>query len=114
MAEARPWKSALRLLQRYQGLAGLALLFIAAHFLSSDFFVAQNWVNILKQLAIPGVLAIGMTFVVLTGGIDLSVGSHLALLNVILATWAKHGANTWLSCGYVLVWGVIIGALLGF
>ncbi|HEY3781207.1 MAG TPA: ABC transporter permease [Fimbriimonadaceae bacterium] len=114
MAEARPWNTALRLLQRYQGLAGLALLFIAAHFLSSDFFVAQNWVNILKQLAIPGVLAIGMTFVVLTGGIDLSVGSHLALLNVILATWAKHNANIWLSCGYVILWGVLIGAFLGW
>jgi ribose transport system permease protein len=114
MAEARPWNTALRLLQRYQGLAGLALLFIAAYYLSGDFFSAQNWVNILKQLAIPGVLAIGMTFVVLTGGIDLSVGSHLALLNVILATWAKHGANTWLSCGYVILWGVIIGAFLGW
>lgn len=104
----------LAILQRYQSLAGLALLFIAASFLSKDFFHGENWVNILEQLAIPGALAIGMTFVILTGGIDLSVGSLLALLNVIMAAWLKHGSATWVSGAYVLAWGALIGGFMGW
>lgn len=101
-------------LQRYQGLLGLILLFIVAAFLSKDFFQVQNGLNILKQLAIPGALAIGMTYVILTGGIDLSVGSHLALLNVIAATWIKNGASLPITFAYVLGLGTLIGALMGW
>lgn len=101
-------------LQRYQGFVGLLLLVLIAFFVEKDFLTRENGVVILKQLAIPGVLAIGMTFVILTGGIDLSVGSHLALLNVILAAWLKHGTNVWFSSLYVLAWGTAIGAFLGF
>src|SRR5258707_158648 len=100
--------------QRYQGLIGLLLLFIAAFFLSKDFFEGANWVNILKQLAIPGALAVGMTYVILTGGIDLSVGSHLALLNVIAATWLKSGTHVGATACYVLFIGTAIGALIGW
>jgi len=101
-------------LQRYQGLIGLVLLFIVAYFLSKDFFEGANWVNILKQLAIPGALAVGMTYVILTGGIDLSVGSHLALLNVIAATWLKAGTSIPYTTAYVLFVGTAIGALTGW
>ena len=101
-------------LQRYQGLIGMLLLFVVAFFLSKDFFQGRNWVNILMQLAIPGSLAIGMTYVILTGGIDLSVGSHLALLNVICATWLKHGTSIYATIAYVLLVGTAIGALLGW
>jgi ribose transport system permease protein len=105
---------ALKNVQRYQGLVGLLLLFITAFFLSKDFFQVDNGLNILKQLAIPGSLAIGMTYVILTGGIDLSVGSHLALLNVIAATWLKHGASVPATFAYVLSIGTLIGALIGW
>ena len=114
MLHASSRARALQNLQRYQGLFGLFLLFVAAYFLSPDFFHAANWVNILKQLAIPGALAIGMTYVILTGGIDLSVGSHLALLNVIAATWLKHGTSIGFTSAYVLFVGTAIGALIGF
>jgi ribose/xylose/arabinose/galactoside ABC-type transport system permease subunit len=86
----------------------------ASFFISKDFMTKDNWTVMLGQLAIPGVLAIGMTFVILTGGIDLSVGSHVALLNVILATWVKHGSSLPLSCAYVIAWGTAIGAFLGW
>ncbi len=101
-------------LQRYQGLIGLLVLFIAAYFLSKDFFEGANWVNILKQLAIPGALAVGMTYVILTGGIDLSVGSHLALLKVIAATWLKSGTAIPYTTAYVLFVGTAIGAVTGW
>lgn len=104
----------LQAVQRYQGLVGLLLLFIAAYFLSKDFFTSDNWVNVLKQVAIPGTLAIGMTFVILTGGIDLSVGSLLALINVIVAAWLKHGAGLPQTILYSLFIATLIGALIGW
>jgi ribose transport system permease protein len=63
---------------------------------------------------VPGTLAIGMTFVILTGGIDLSVGSLLALANVILAQWATHNTGVVPSCLYVLTLCAAIGALVGW
>ncbi|HWA82531.1 MAG TPA: ABC transporter permease [Fimbriimonadaceae bacterium] len=106
---------ALRLFQRYQGLIGLAVLFAVAFFLArKEFFSAANFVNILKQLAVPGTLAIGMSFVIFTGGIDLSVGSLLALGNVILAEWASHGTGIVPSVLYAVSLSAAIGALVGW
>src|SRR4051812_46782244 len=106
---------ALRLFQRYQGLIGLGILLVVAFFIArTEFYSGANAVNILKQLAVPGTLAIGMTFVILTGGIDLSVGSLLALGNVILAEWAKSGSGIVASCLYVLSLSAAIGALVGW
>lgn len=104
---------ALGALQRYQGLAGLVILLLVALFVEKNFFVPDNLRNIFNQCAIPGVLAIGMTFVILTGGIDLSVGSLLALLNCIVATWGKSGAGLLPTAAYVLALGAIVGALIG-
>lgn len=106
---------ALRIFQRYQGLIGLAILFVVAFFLARrEFFSAANAVNVLKQLAVPGTLAVGTTFVILTAGIDLSVGSLLALGNVILAEWARAGTSTAASVLYVLSVSAAIGALIGW
>lgn len=104
---------ALGVFQRYQGLAGLAILLLVALFVERNFFVPDNLRNVFNQCAIPGVLAIGMTFVILTGGIDLSVGSHLALLNCIVATWGKNGAFLGVTVVYVLLLGALIGTLIG-
>ncbi len=106
---------ALQAFQRYQGLIGLAILFIVAFFLArQEFFSSENAINILKQLAVPGTLAIGMTFVILTGGIDLSVGSLLALGNVILAEWAQSGTGFVYSIAYAIALSAAIGALVGW
>jgi len=103
----------LPLFQRYQGLVGLILLLIVAFVLTPIFFSAGNVGNILNQLAVPGVLAVGMTFVILTGGIDLSVGSLLGLLNCVVATWLVSGAATGVAIGYTLFVGTAVGAVLG-
>jgi ribose transport system permease protein len=111
-------------LQRYQGLAGLALLLVCAFWLSpktnapgalfgSAFFSSANVQNVLNQLAVPGVLAIGQTFVIISGGIDLSAGSALGLLNCVMANWLVHGTSTPLSIAYVLFLGILIGAIQG-
>ncbi len=74
-----------RIWRRVGVLAALVLLVIAASMLSDRFLSLPNMLNILRQVAIVGILAIGMTFVILTKGIDLSVGSLLGISVVIYA-----------------------------
>ena len=111
-------------LQKYQGLVGLILLLVVALILAphtdtpgalfhSSFFSSGNLRNVLSQLAVPGCMAIGATFVILVGGIDLSAGSALGLLNCICATWLVHGTSAPITIAYVLLVGTVIGAILG-
>jgi ribose/xylose/arabinose/galactoside ABC-type transport system permease subunit len=71
--------------QRVGVLAALVLLVIAASFLSPRFFSVPNLLNVLRQVSIVGILSTGMTFVILTRGIDLSVGSLLGIAVVLFA-----------------------------
>lgn len=71
--------------QRVGVLAALVLLVIAASLLSPRFLTVPNLLNVLRQVSIVGILATGMTFVILTRGIDLSVGSLLGLAVVLFA-----------------------------
>ena len=64
-------------------LVGLIVFF---SFASEYFLTQQNLTNVLRQVAMLGIASVGMTIVVLTGGIDLSVGSAMALVGVITAT----------------------------
>jgi ribose/xylose/arabinose/galactoside ABC-type transport system permease subunit len=74
-----------RIWRRVGVFAALILLIIAASMLSDRFLTVPNLLNILRQVAIVGILAIGMTFVILTKGIDLSVGSLLGISVVLYA-----------------------------
>lgn len=74
-----------RVWRRVGVFAALVLLIIAASMLSDRFLTLPNLINILRQVAIVGILAIGMTFVILTKGIDLSVGSLLGISVVLYA-----------------------------
>jgi ribose/xylose/arabinose/galactoside ABC-type transport system permease subunit len=71
-------------------LAALIILVIAASFLSDRFLTVPNLLNVLRQVAIVGILAIGMTFVILTRGIDLSVGSILGISVVLYAGFLEN------------------------
>ena len=108
-------KTWLTTLQRYQGLVGLAVLLTVALAVDrAHFFTGQNLANVLNQLAVPGILAVGMTFVILTGGIDLSVGSLLGLINCISATWLVSGSGLGTTLAYSLFIGTLVGSLLGY
>lgn len=89
------------------------LLLGVAYWQQPLFFAPGNLANVLNQLAIPGTLALGMTFVILTGGIDLSVGSLFALLNCVTASWCASGTPLWMTVAYVVFLGTAIGALTG-
>ncbi|MCH8273960.1 MAG: ABC transporter permease, partial [Armatimonadetes bacterium] len=104
------------LCQRFQGLISVALLVVAAAVIPESraaFFQSATLENIPAQLAVPGALAVGMTFVILTGGIDLSVGSMMALLNVVAAQWASSGQPLHVVLPYVLFLGLALGAVTG-
>lgn len=77
--------------------------------LAPSFFSWQNLVNILIQSASLGIIATGMTFVLLTAGIDLSVGSIMFLVGVISGKMAVSGQSVWLVCFL----GIIVGLLFG-
>lgn len=89
-----------RIWRRVGVLAALVLLVIAASLLSDRFLSVPNLLNILRQVAIVGILAIGMTFVILTKGIDLSVGSLLGISVVIYAGLLEnHGMEVAIPAG---------------
>ena len=80
---------------------------------TSNFITANNTMNILRQVAINLVLAAGMTFVILTAGIDLSVGSMLAVSAVIGMKFSLPDAMPWLALPAFIIAGLLCGLLNG-
>ena len=104
----------LRNLPRGAGLAGaLVVLIVAASFISPHFLNPINILNVLRQVAMYGILGIGMTFVILTKGIDLSVGSTVALTGVLGALMMEQGVPIPLMIVACLTIGAVIGAING-
>lgn len=99
------------LIKRYHlgPLIGLVLLVIILSAMSQQFLSFGNLTNVALQTSVNALLAVGMTFVILTAGIDLSVGSILALTSVITAGMMVAHVNPWLA---VLI-GLVVGALAG-
>lgn len=91
----------------------LLLICILFAILSPNFLTAGNAVNILRQASINIVLATGMTFVILTGGIDLSVGSILAVSAVVSVLVSLIPVWGWLAVPAVLLTGVLLGLANG-
>ncbi|KAA9148933.1 ABC transporter permease [Microbacterium lushaniae] len=89
---------------------GLVVLFVILSFAAPNFLTPRNLVNILDQVTVLGILALGATAVIITGGIDLSVGAVLALAVMVLG-WLSHdgGWPLWLS----MIACVVVGGLAG-
>ncbi len=105
---------ALRRMQVQGLLFAILLLGIILSFASSSFLTGTNIINILYQSTILAVVAIGQTFVILVGGIDLSVGSLIALSSVLSVGLAvKLGLPVWLSILIALLVGVAFGIFHG-
>jgi ribose transport system permease protein len=110
-----------QIVARLQSLVALAVMVIAMHFLSDRFFTTENGLNILRQISVNLCLSIGMTLVILTAGIDLSVGSVLAFSGVVMAGLLKHGIaiprTDWLiqfNPSGAIIAAVLVGAALGW
>ncbi len=68
--------------------AALVLIFVALSIVKPNFLTVANLINLVRQISINGILAVGVTYVLLTGGVDLSLGSLVALTGVIAASFA--------------------------
>ena len=98
--------------QRVGVLAALLLLVIGASFLSPRFLTVPNLLNVLRQVSIVGILSTGMTFVILTRGIDLSVGSILGISVVLFAGSMDSGGMAFaipLGLGAATLAGLVNG-----
>ncbi|MEH2006101.1 ABC transporter permease subunit [Nostoc sp.] len=91
----------------------LVIICILFAFLSPNFLTGGNIVNILRQASINIVLATGMTFVILTGGIDLSVGSILAVSAVVALLVSLLPALSWAAVPAALLAGLLLGLVNG-
>lgn len=94
-------------------LIGLILITILLTFLSDSFFTVNNLMNLLRQISINALIAFGMTFVILTAGIDLSVGSLLALGSALTAGMLASGMDPMLAIFIGLLIGLALGAMNG-
>jgi ribose/xylose/arabinose/galactoside ABC-type transport system permease subunit len=103
-------------LQSYGAAVALIILLVVGSFSFPTFLSFSNLSNILTQSSFPQIVAIGMTFVILTGGIDLSVGSVFALGGVLAADGSRYGLVGAIGlplaiCGVI---GVIQGLLVAY
>lgn len=94
-------------------LIGLILLFIVIAALNDRFISPSNLSNLLRQVSINALISFGMTFVILTGGIDLSVGSILALSSALLASMITSGMNPEMAVIVAAVIGLGLGVVNG-
>ena len=91
----------------------LILICILFAVLTPNFLTENNIINVVRQASINIVLAAGMTFVILTGGIDLSVGSVLGLTAVIAVVVSLVPSFSWAAIPAALLAGLVIGVLTG-
>lgn len=89
----------------------LLFLIVFFSFASDAFLSVNNLLNILRQVSIIGIVAVGMTYVILTAGIDLSIGSIIGVSAVLAAKLMLFGMNPFLACLITLIVGVIIGLI---
>lgn len=103
-----------RLLLDNGALSALVVLVVALSLLSGDFLTTQNLLNVGVQAAVTAILAFGVTFVIVSAGIDLSVGSVAALSATVLAWSAtSEGVPVWLAVVLAVVTGVACGLVNG-
>jgi len=92
----------------------LALMWLALAFSTSSFWTYNNITNLLRQGAMTAILAIGETFVIITGGIDLSVGAIVGFTSVIIAWLLTNGYPIWIAVILTLAVGLVIGVFHAF
>ncbi len=106
-------KSLLSYIGEYGAFIALVLLVLVISVISPEFRTAGNFLNLLRQATFNGLIAFGMTCVILSDGIDLSVGSTLALSAVICAKLIMSGIPAIIAMLVALVCGTLLGVVSG-
>lgn len=102
------------LFERYAIYFVLVFIIILFAVLNPVFLTPTNLINILRQTSIIGILAVGMTFVILTGGIDLSIAGVIACTGVITAQLMLVGLHPVFACLASIVFAVLVGMINAF
>ncbi|KDM90027.1 ribose ABC transporter permease [Photobacterium galatheae] len=111
-AREKKWFSKAWLIEQ-KSLIALLLLIAVVSFLNPNFFTADNILNILRQTSVNAIIAVGMTLVILTAGIDLSVGSVLALCGAFAASLIAIEVPVLIAVPTALLAGAALGAVSG-
>jgi ribose transport system permease protein len=96
-----------------KSLIALLLLIVAVSFISPNFFSVDNMLNTLRQTSVNAIIAVGMTMVIITAGIDLSVGAVLALTGAFAASLIGMEVNVFIAVAITLCAGLGLGAMSG-
>lgn len=96
-----------------KSLIALIFLIVVVSFLNPNFFTVDNILNILRQTSVNAIIAVGMTLVILTAGIDLSVGSVLALCGAFAASLVAMEVPVLIAVPTALLAGATLGAISG-
>ncbi len=92
----------------------LLLLIVYFSFTTDVFFTSTNIINVLRQVSVIGIVAVGMSFVILTGGIDLSIGGVIACSGVICSKLMLAGWNPLLAILATLGFACVVGVVNAF
>ena len=103
---------ALQYIKKLGPLIGLILLFVIISVMNDSFLEFSNLRNLLRQVSINAIIAFGMTFVILTGGIDLSVGSILALSSAVMANLIVTGTDPVLALSLIHIYSNVVATSL--
>lgn len=99
------------------GLTPLIAIFIMVIFLSiqtDTFLTSSNFMNVIRSISMYSIMAVGMTMVIIVAGIDLSVGSTLAVTSIAAAKVIQSGQSPWLAIVVALLVGLLVGAANGY
>ncbi|MDI9481778.1 MAG: ABC transporter permease [Bacillota bacterium] len=97
--------------KQYAIIIVLIALIAVFSILSPAFSTINNAMNIIRQISVMGIVAVGFTFVLIGGGLDLSVGSQIAIMNVSVALMiVEHGVNPILA----VIIGIVMTTVIGF
>ena len=113
MIDSKNKSGMLDILRKYRTVTVLVLILIVAASSSDAFFTVGNILNVVRQVSITAIIAAGMTFVILTGGIDLSVGSVVALSGALSAATMVGTGSLACAIGVALLVGASIGLFNG-
>ncbi|MDO6355153.1 ABC transporter permease [Caloramator sp. CAR-1] len=102
------------ILSEYSIIFAFIIIFLFASLANNSFMSMRNLINILRQVSIIGIISLGMTLVIISGGIDLSVGSALAFIGTLCILTLNKTNSILLSILVALLLGALIGLINGF
>jgi len=106
-------KNYLKFITEYNTVWIFLVMLLVSALVSDAFFTANNLSNLVRQVAPVGIISMGMLLVILTGGIDLSVGSVVAMIGVLTALFTHH-MPVYAALLFAMVCGIIAGSISGY